>query len=379
MKGNLKIYLQTITPLHIGNGETFSPYNDYVFDEKSGTIYFLDQQKVENAFNALENSEEVIDDFVERVMASKNTSDTYPLKKFFENHGIHYKELARVAVHTRADVKSEVIQQLIKSGARPYIPGSSIKGAIRTALLYVHRKEDGYSIDDALLDLFGNKDKKQFHKKSPNGEDLFCAFGNDILKYLHVSDTDLLSPSEIEIVKTFRFDLRKKAATVPITKEVIPENKTLSFRLQCKANKKFHNLNERFSYLYAQNDFRGEYSILYMVNIFTKEILEKELSVLKETNIPELQQITKQYENLYKAAQQFEKERNGAVLRLGSGKTFFDQTINSLFSDHDLKKLRKRLNLDSYEPFPKTRAVIENVNLYESVLGWVYLRPLTEE
>lgn len=363
MMGNgLTLRLETVTPLHIGNGDILSPYSDYIFDDETGMVYIIDPHKVEKALYEMENNEEVIDEFVQRISAKKYTSDVYTLKHFFKEYGLDYKQLARSAVQTNADVKNEEIQECIKSSARPFIPGSSIKGAVRTSLLFIHRQEDGFSLDDVPKNI-----------KQSNGEDLFGEFEKDLLKHLHISDSTMLKPDEIMIVKTLRFDFKKKTGTIPVTKEAIPENTQLTFRLQCKAKRNYHSLDKRFSYLYSEEGENGERKILNMVNSFYKQLIEKEWNLLKELKIPELSLVTDLYEKLLKSAQQFEKEQNGAVMRLGSGKTFYDNTIAGLFSPQDLKKIRNKTNLGSYLPFPRTRSVIQNGQVYESVLGWVYI------
>jgi CRISPR type III-A-associated RAMP protein Csm5 len=358
-----------MSPLHIGNGEILSPYTDYIYDDKNGTIYVMDKRKIEAALFELENNETVLDEYINKLINIRGGHVNYSLKQFLEEHQIDYKSLAKVIIKTNADIKFEEIHEQLKSASRPYIPGSSIKGAIRTALLFHHRKQSGYSIDQALVDLFGDKSLKK--DKAPNGEDIFGKTDKDILKFLHVSDTTFLKPNEVEVVKTFRFDLNKKSGTIPITLEVIPEGKKLEFRLQCKARSAYHSLEQPFSYLFENQG--GEKKILQLVNQFTKYFLESELRLLQKQKIKELDGLISFYERLLNTAEQFEKEQNGAVLRLGSGKTFLDNTITNLFSQDDLNQLRKKLRLGTYHPFPKTRSVIYQSNEYRSPLGWVYV------
>lgn len=368
----MKVALTTVTPIHIGNGESLSPYTDYVVGQR-GTVYLMDRQKVNDRLASLENSDEAIDEFVNRVMGHQNTGKPFSLKQFFEQHGIDYQELARSICQTDADIKNEEIHETIKSASRPYIPGSSMKGAVKTALLYFHRKEKGYSAESAMMDIYGGKERK----KSPNGEDVFGSYSEDVLKYLHISDTTLLAREDIGIVKTFPYHLIKKEATIPITKEVIPENKTLVFRLQSKSPKDVK-LDRQFTYLYESEDFQGERQILQIMNQFSKQLIERELAVLRDFQVPHMKKIIHVYEKIYEAATTYEKEKNGAVIRLGSGKTYFDNTVASLFSDKEVTMLLKNLKMGGGRLFPKTRTVIGSGNLYDSVLGWAYLEPVQD-
>ncbi|WAA11979.1 type III-A CRISPR-associated RAMP protein Csm5 [Fervidibacillus halotolerans] len=361
------VLLETVSPVHIGNGEKLSPYTDYVYDEKEGTVYILDPMKIEKALSDMDQADQAIDEFVEMVMAKgRSNQQKYSLKNFFSTWNIDYKDLATFVIKTDANIKTEEIHQLIKSGNRPYIPGSSIKGAIRTALLYHHRKREGYTVSQALHDL-----QQRDRNGRANGDDLFGKGGEDVFKYLHISDTNFLSPNDIGIVKTIRYHLRKKKTGISITKEVIPENKRFSFRLQVKANQLI-NLDKRFEYLYEDHSFKGEKRILQLVNQFTKETLDFELKQLKKY-VPHLNAWIGFYERLKSDVESFEREGNGAVLRIGSGKTFYDNTIVHLFNEKEAMGLIRQTYKKSTEPFPIERAVIDRGNVCESTMGWVYL------
>jgi len=363
MYKGLEVVLETASPVHIGNGSRLSPYGGYVFDEKDGIVYILDPDKVDKALNRL--PEKAVDEYVEILTAQKRTPrNFYLLKNFFSQWKIRYQDLAMASVRTDANIKNEEIHQMIKSGTRPYIPGSSIKGAIRTALIYSHLKEGGYTVEQALSTI--NKPRGFY-----NGSEIFGVSDKDILKYLHVSDTNLLAPDEVGIVKTVRFHLKKKKTGIPITKEVIPEKKKLYFRLQTKADAS-KNLHENFSYLYSREDFQGEKDILYRVNQFTKDLLESELDLFKRY-ISGMNGLISFYEKLLAAAKTFEKEKNGAVMRIGSGKTFYDNTVTKLLSDREIQKIAKSVFKKVDHPFPVERTVIDGGNLFDATLGWVFL------
>lgn len=363
----MKIQLTTATPLHIGNGRSLSPYTDFVVGN-DGKVYLIDSQKLNDQLVAV--GDEAVDEYVSQIMGCRQPGGVFSLKQFLEKYKIDYRQIAKFVWETHAPIQNETIQETIKSTSKPYIPGSSIKGAIRTALLYFHRKEEGYSWEAAIKDIFGKG-----VKKSPNGEDIFGRYQNDVLRHLHVSDSSPLPSEEVGLVKTVRYNLVKKEASIPVTKEVIPENKILDFRLQCKAEK-IHQLPPRFNYLYRDKDHTGERQILSLVNRFYLQLLEEELAVLKRTQSKQLDPIKRLYERLFKTAKEYELEQSGAVIRLGSGKTFLENTIISLFSYEERRQLIKKLKKGGGPYFPKTRAVIDNGVIYEFVLGWAYLEPV---
>lgn len=357
----LNVHIETVTPVNIGNGEKLSPYSDYIFDD--GKIYFLDHRKVEQAIARLEDSDAVMDEYVERIMA-QSSSEPYSLKKFFQEHRIDYKKLHHFSVPTSADIKYEEIHESIKSGSQLYIPGSSIKGAIRTALLFHHRIDKGYTVQQAIEHV-----TKQ--KIFANGADVFGKYDKDVLKYLHISDTNLLPSENRVIVKTIRYDLEKQKSAVPVTLEAIPASEHLSFRLQSKAQNQ--KLNNEFHDLYQKEDYQGEKNILHKLNSFTKHILENELEVLEGLKDSSLSDVLTLYRKLYQTAENFEKDRSGAVMRIGSGKTFYDNTILSMFTWKDQQSLLKKMRQRTRKPFPKTRSVIQSNGIIDSTLGWLYL------
>lgn len=362
--------IETLTPLHIGSGEKLSPFGDYIYDKNEKKVYLIDLEKLSQVLNDPERN--LMDEYVQKVFSSSN-SNHYTLKHFFEDYQINYRNLVKTEIKVKDDLNSEHILATVKSGTRPYIPGSSIKGALRTGILYTHRKKDGYTIHDALGNGAGNKKKRLSNQ---NGEDLFGNYHKDLFKFLHISDTELLDEDEIEVVKTYRFHLLKEKANIPVVKEVIPADKKLRFRLQVKAKKNYHTLGDVFAYFYESEDASGERKILQMANHFALDMIRAELEILRKNPKREITSIIQQYEQLLAIAERCSLEENGCVIRLGSGKTYFDNTIARLFTDEDIDKLplgRKEKGL-----FPRTRAFISNHGAYEFILGWVKIQQLEE-
>jgi CRISPR type III-A-associated RAMP protein Csm5 len=364
----MKVLLKTLTPVHIGNGEKLSPYSDYVFDEQDGIVYYLDHQRIESFFQHSDRGDELLERFVQFVMAGKGENHAYTIKDFFANHRIDYRTLAREAVKTSADINNEEIHEHVKTASQLYIPGSSLKGAIRTCLLFSHRLQRGYSLDAALADLRVRERRENVH-----GADVFGKYGNDLLKHLHLSDTTTIPPEHKAITKTHRYHFKKKQFTLPVTVEAIPENIELEFSLQCKARTNLHHIPDHLSYLFQQDDHSGEKTILAKVNDFSAKIIEKEINVLSRLKAKETEGLLAFYLSLKSMTEEFAESSCGAVLRVGSGKTYFDNTISFVFSEQELRTLLKQLKLSNDSPFPVTRAVTTQHQQAESVMGWVSL------
>lgn len=134
-----------MSPLFIGGGEdTKLSRLDYIYDSSKEMIYVLDQKKW---INLLEQYK-LLDDYLRRVMQEARRTrgglDNYNYLVSRQNifkRGL--KDLIKqvtsreISVSACADgFRSNDIYCFIRnSGGMPYIPGSSIKGAIRTAIM----------------------------------------------------------------------------------------------------------------------------------------------------------------------------------------------------------------------------------------------------
>ena len=122
--------LETLTSLHIGSGNMLQKDSDFVFGkdaEDFSVVGVIDPRKVLALVG-----EENIDAWTVAIENGRSTNDI--VKQYAPNATI-----ADYSLHTIDSYLSRTPQQIkefIRDGLdRPYIPGSSIKGAIRTAVL----------------------------------------------------------------------------------------------------------------------------------------------------------------------------------------------------------------------------------------------------
>ncbi len=129
----MKLILETLTPVHIGSGETIEPY-EYVITDK---LYKINLGRFISSLD-IEDRE---------VFLKLSSSDMIQTRKFIKEKA-DISEISEYSI----DVDSEVfdiytnkmndpnnqlsIQTFIKTSDRPFVPGSSVKGAIRTAMLF---------------------------------------------------------------------------------------------------------------------------------------------------------------------------------------------------------------------------------------------------
>ncbi len=153
--------LTCITPVHIGNGVSFNP-SQYIYikseEGNGGQIYFLNESKWLDYLNKKNLIDNFANDLCDIINQKKTFSIYQWLIRYRDNLGPIDKVLSNLkqcgAVYPPEPVYLDPskkkqkeslnnVHPFIRSGNGDcYIPGSSIKGAIRTALLAYDIKQD---------------------------------------------------------------------------------------------------------------------------------------------------------------------------------------------------------------------------------------------
>lgn len=143
MKGGIvqKEYeLECIAPLHIGSGEKLMAF-EYLYDRKGQEVHFLDESK----WIAFLEKRGLMDDFAS--FLEQRSSHSKNLWEWLLKKGVQAKELETLSIRRAKAVKltaegdakdklNDIVCQTTLADGAPYIPGSAIKGAMRTGLLY---------------------------------------------------------------------------------------------------------------------------------------------------------------------------------------------------------------------------------------------------
>ena len=130
-----KFELTCLSPAHIGSGVKLRPF-EYLYNRRNRDVFFVDEGK----FSELLMRRRLIDDF----MADMRQGRPPYLLNWLTEHRISEREMQgitvrRAKVHIRQDERSslnDVSCLETTADGSPYIPGSSLKGAIRTAVIY---------------------------------------------------------------------------------------------------------------------------------------------------------------------------------------------------------------------------------------------------
>lgn len=266
------------------------------------------------------------------------------------------------------------IRSFINNGAgKRYIPGSSIKGAFRTAVLYKNVQENR-NLQNKLMDFVDEeRRRKDFDKpleKALFGHNPF----KDYFKALKFSDTIPLKSKRMAVRRIYSYNLKEKGTT-PVFLECWSENVSLPFSLT---------INPQDLVITSRKGAKSEElldELLSASRKFAYDQIDRELSVLSK-KLPDQSRafysaIRERYTNLKESIERLED--NETVLRIGHGSGFFGITINLLLYPDELIVLRRKYRIgqsrripgEYSEFFPLTRLLIAGEGEKPiSPLGW---------
>lgn len=167
----LPVKITLLTPLHIGSGESLSPYSDYVLDEQRN-VCLLDNDKL----GSLMYEQQQINHYIKDVLATQTENKENVLKQFIQ-HDLkgNMAQLMNGQVLEGHGIENPIlIDRCITTDGEAYLPGSSIKGAIRTALLH-HWLCSGSYESKVAIDSFISQLTEFDRRKDLSNQKLFSA------------------------------------------------------------------------------------------------------------------------------------------------------------------------------------------------------------
>lgn len=362
--------IKTLTPIHIGSGEVERTFS-YGYNRNNDTFSRYD---IADLFLEI-SSERILDNsFLSRISKQK-TNETF--NSLFS--GVNFskvKPLYLLAndIYNYNDTKFEgEVYLQIKSLNRPYIPGSSIKGTIMTAIIYDYSKKNF----DALLNCVNQ------NKTNINNLD-FKKIVESIVSYrnqpLAKEEKDVLNQfaSCIECEDVYFDSVSLTQATRIGTGSKNIGTMNLGYRECISANQ------EAECELFRVNEVKKEMLLRELanrnnasqqLNRFITEYLNKEkiidiLSVYTKAMIQEEYEsfVMREESALLEMVKRIEKKKN--ILRIGNSTNYWFKSISKLVKDANPKyyhenfmsvfgKNKRKARSNS---MPKTRVIFGGVN-----------------
>ncbi|MBR1738102.1 MAG: type III-A CRISPR-associated RAMP protein Csm5 [Firmicutes bacterium] len=237
-----KVKIKTLAPVHIGSGQEIQK-SEYVYDKKSGMLYVMDTYKL---FEGLSKFN-LLDRFEEFILRSPEATMT----DFVEKNGITvFKDWAAYSYYVgKAKKYTNPIKGYVKDAyGMPYIPGSSLKGAIRSALLSTvlrqknemfaniatetEKERKGYNY---LSRQSSELDVKVFHaaRKNEKGEP-YTKINNAVnskMRGLIISDSKPVSKDSLIVCRKEDIVKDGTAKSISLLRECIAPNTELEFTM----------------------------------------------------------------------------------------------------------------------------------------------------
>jgi len=354
----MKIKIQTLTPVHIGSGREIQSGYEYAYFRDEQKVALLDSEKIIKLIG-----EDQIGAWISCIEKSQPLLDLPQLKNRAPK--LRSDDVAQRSILSHGSCNKPVREQLRTGGEHALLPGSSLKGALRTVVF-----GETLVANPKLVKDKGNLGKVDFRggfrwSDSPLQKTIFGQDPNhDIFRLLQVGDAHF---EQTEIFKTQIVNMKGKAwiidkgdkgngisaeawvEALPPNAEAIAEirfNETLKTQAD-----KFNTFNSNATKLKLPSLFK-------LANAFTERLLNDEITYWTtkadppegfDEYVPELKRLL----DITKSAAETE-----CVLRIGWGSGFRSMTGDwqGEMEDDDYDALVNSLRSRKYEGlmFPKT-------------------------
>ncbi len=305
----MKITLRILSPVHIGSGEEISP-TEYLVNDSFHRIY-MDGLFTDPEFKPL------IEDFIKSAETQRYIGDLLP-NDLLKRHILYTIPITNKAREYLENNKT-VVKEFIKTAGKVYIPGSSLKGSILSAIFW-HSLKEAYQKSISAED-------KDFITQSLQGrfryDELlnfaFSRFTKGAIKtrfahWLDVVDSEGKRPSDVLQISLARVKGSKSGDELPILYETLKEGMEFSTEIK------------------SQNTILMETEILEIVKELYQRVLNKDKAEIKA---------------------------DGTLIRLGQGSTAYATSCLILAEELGIKGYRVKP--------PATRKRIDET----LPLGWV--------
>jgi len=346
---NIKI--ETLTAVHIGTGNILQKDCDFVCKKVSGNdveIGIINPTKILELIG-LEN----IDAWTVAIENGRDTVDF--IRQYSPNSA--FRDYTSRQIDSYLPCVPRQIKEFIRDGLnRPYIPGSSIKGAIRTAVLsHIIESKDKSNIKikdtkgrlTARImenDLFGTDPQRDVFRCVQVGDALFDGYRTAAYNMVNIN----------ERISLGYWDKSKQMAT-----EVLPGGAEAIFKMKIVEKKD----------LYIPNELSSLSELMSTVNEHTIDLLDDEIKIWHAKDIDsdseeKVEDFISQLKDMKRIAEEC-REKHACVLRVGHGSGWrfitgaWTECLGGEFMDV-VDVARPKNNLYRDYMFPKSRRLEED-------------------
>jgi CRISPR-associated protein Csm5 len=356
--------LETLTPVHIGDSRGGLSGLDFFQDGQA--VYLVNQKSWAKNLQ----SSGSVDEFVDYVAKTNFPALDDYLKIIGETRANHLRRMTPLRCIPKGEpLRLTNLHTLITDplSKQPYFPGSSLKGAVRGALLYflVGSSKKTAEIKDRVLRKTGSKWMRK--RAGEHFDDLFQAgrkldrSHSDFLRFLGVADAYSLQNecSKVREIKIISLNEERgyhySAGGRPLFVETIDPG--TKFKVQVRYDQMGLDIFCKHYKVQPPIDFA---KWLELIPAKCLQLLEVEKNYFNRAG---LEDIVKSLEII---------ESQGANLRLGWGSGLLGTAQVLHFSPEERRKLRSLFFQKRRHPaFPQSRKVVMYKGKPISTLGWV--------
>lgn len=364
-----ELQIEVLTPLNIGAGaeKDWVKGSDFIVDNNE--VKILNLKKVSQFVNITD---------LTNALLMKN--DELLVNRLNKNLPVCIDKTFKESYFGNNDIKTCIKNSLTN---KPIVPGSSIKGALRSILL------------DYLMDDLNKKEAIQKNKLSE--QEIFgkASFGDEFMRFIKVSDAAFESTG---LVNTKIFNLRsvseggwkhaanyssevfKKEGFNSFYEVIEPKNKSqLTIGI---ANKAFHNyakIIRNFS-IKKNKIIDGDINeIFFIINSHTKRYLEKEKAFFTKYATDKTDRIINSIDDLIN---QIPKKGEYCIFKMAAGSGFHSITGDWQFEDFTIDRIRAtgRTTRGQYKKrdSSKSRKIAIHGDNF-TLMGFIKIKVLTDE
>lgn len=265
------VKLKTVGPLFVGSGEMLEK-SEYVINLKNGRIYVIDRLKLFKGLLELG----LLNEYELKVMDPKYQMDLF---RFFKEHNLlgKYEEWVKYSycIDDTKDMKGTQIMTCIKDPyLMPYIPGTSLKGSLRNALLNYELSEnnDRYKTIASRVQREQFKGRRNYLRQITEDLEVTAGFnraGSDKKKLtkfsgLRISDSKPLSLNDIILCRKIDVLPNGSKRKLPLQRECIKPGTEIEFTMEIDSG-----YGEDYFFEYSEK------TILKAIHLMYNNIVEK--------------------------------------------------------------------------------------------------------
>lgn len=249
-EGHLQVYdliLTAVTPVFVGSGDEYKKI-EYMYDDRKKDVRIIDRKKFFRYL--LENG--LADEYEKAILGNIH----FDLHEFIKPHITGPGDFASMTLYkiraenvvedsdrgpkNKKSVRgnknaaggrgrlSEIKAFTRNEMQRAYIPGSSVKGAFRTAML-VHMLKDGDRLD--LKDVETGKLEKELLNTLSLDNERKDSEVNSVMRGLSISDSEIISDRRMILTRKCDISVKGNKRELPVVRECIEPGTRVRFRM----------------------------------------------------------------------------------------------------------------------------------------------------